>query len=159
MKILRIPVLSIANFQIYINISWLTQSGETNAWSSCRQRKCPSTNYVFFFFNTFFSAIIWHICAELNDHVGKKKEPLPLTRLDTCRMLSISSTGNVVSLNGRGGEGVTSIQSGSYVAWCDRHFRGFCKWKRSGSSSQDRCVGNVLIVEAEKWSCLQGCLH
>lgn len=27
---------------------------------------------MFFFFNTFFSAIIRHICAELNDYVGKK---------------------------------------------------------------------------------------
>lgn len=31
---------------------------------------------------------------------------------------------------GEGGGDVTSIQSGSYVAWCDQHFRGICKWKK-----------------------------
>lgn len=129
--------------------------------------KKVSKHQFWFFFSTPSFLQLSGICAELNNYVGKK-EPLPLTCLDTCRMLSISSTGNVVvRLNGQGGRGggVMSIQSVLYVAWCDQHFRGFCKWKKKQiifppyTSPLEPRVENVLFLEAEKQSCLQGCLH
>lgn len=99
-------------------------------------RKVSKYQLCFFFFLIIFSATIWHICAELNNYMGRK-EARATTCLDTCRMLSISSTGNVVCLNGRG-KGVCGGGEGSSRPFRrDPHFRGFCKWKRSGSSSPD----------------------
>lgn len=116
------------------------------------------SNYQFFLKRNLFCNYLTCLCR-VKWICGKKRNPFPLTCLDLCRMLSIPSTGNVVVT--RWG-GVTSIQSVSYVAWCDQHFRGFCKWIWSGSSSHDTphrwslMCWNVLILEAEKWSCLQG---
>lgn len=70
----------------------------------------------------FFCNYLTYLCRiKLIEYV----QNLPLTCLDICRMLSISSTGNVIlCLN----EGVVIfIRSVLYVVWRDRHLRGFCK--------------------------------
>lgn len=84
-------------------------------------RKCPSTNFVFFlfFFNNFFFCnyltSLCRICATTSTREKKKKKTKknhPLTCLDICRMLSITSTGNViVCLNGGGAVGELSCLS------------------------------------------------
>lgn len=123
-KILRIFFLSIANLQILyiLTILWLTKSGETNAWSCYCQRKCPSTNFVL---TTFLNYLNYLCRIKWIESVQK----IPLTCLDMCRMLSITFTGDViVCLNGDCH--VYSVRL-LYVAWCDRHFQGFCKLQSS----------------------------
>lgn len=118
---LEIFFLSIANLQILyiLNILWLTKSGETNAWSCYCQRKCPSTNFVL---TTYFLNYLNYLCRiKWIESVQK----IPLTCLDMCRMLSINFTGDViVCLNGDCHVYSVCLL---YVAWCDRHFQGFCK--------------------------------
>lgn len=82
------------------------------------KRKCPSTNFVLTFF---FCNYLTYLCRiKLIEYV----QNLPLTCLDICRMLSITSTGNVIlCLN----EGLSFLFGPSCMLWRDRHFRGFCK--------------------------------
>lgn len=55
------------------------------------KRKCPSTNFVLTIF--FFCNYLTYLCRiKLIEYV----QNLPLTCLDICRMLSITSTGNVI---------------------------------------------------------------
>lgn len=117
-----------------------------------------------FFLNNFFPCnylTLCGICAMTSTRrkKEKKKNTHPLTCLDIRRMLSITSTGNViVCLKGGGAVGggrvVMFIQSVSYVAWCDRHLRGFCKNKMGQADGKKETNHFYMILSIFQASCL-----